>query len=527
MHAPAQAAQTPIHTGPRCGRCWPELDALAVAQASGSGADLVPGAVLDLEPGASAALVELERAVVDRPLLCPLATSCTSWPADPGWSAAHQSAPLGVPSFRGSGVRERFDHEFRTRHRRARALPVQQPDVRPGLNSLRRYGARSQREESAARADGTCPRRGGTQARLDPARGTAFHRSARHNRAIIAGVCFVGVVVLMTGAVADHPIGIAGFVIMPPRPRWPSPLSAAGNTAPDRGRSTPATASRSSGRPVGQSRVARGARPSFMERVEELAPPSRRRRVLSAARPGLRGRDRRQVEWSREARTSSRPAIYRDPTADATGDPGHPCCLTSRPALTTRTPRRPPTRRARQGPPAGQAALLRVVDHAAVPGLDRDRRPALPAPVGTTRPGPPGRPAAAERTTPPARESRRISASARTRTGRPRRRWACVATAPTPGTSRSSAATPATIRAVAGRSPVCGPRVRRGGRRGRCGSRVASAGRATGRRGRSRCRASSAQAASRRPGRRRRSRRRRRRTRGSRDGCRHGHDTGG
>jgi hypothetical protein len=46
-------------------------------------------------------------------------------------------------------------------------------------------------------------------------RGTAFRRSARR-RAIFAGVFFVvGVVVLMTGAVAQiTPVGIIGFVIM-------------------------------------------------------------------------------------------------------------------------------------------------------------------------------------------------------------------------------------------------------------------------------------------------------------------------
>jgi hypothetical protein len=46
-------------------------------------------------------------------------------------------------------------------------------------------------------------------------RGTAFRRSARR-RAIVAGACFVvGVVVLMTGAVARiTPVGIVGFVIM-------------------------------------------------------------------------------------------------------------------------------------------------------------------------------------------------------------------------------------------------------------------------------------------------------------------------
>lgn len=37
-------------------------------------ADLVPGAMVDLEPGAAAALVELERAVADRPEYLPLAS---------------------------------------------------------------------------------------------------------------------------------------------------------------------------------------------------------------------------------------------------------------------------------------------------------------------------------------------------------------------------------------------------------------------------------------------------------------------
>lgn len=46
-------------------------------------------------------------------------------------------------------------------------------------------------------------------------RGTAFRRAARR-RAIIAGACFVlGIVVLMTGAVASIPaVGVVGFVIM-------------------------------------------------------------------------------------------------------------------------------------------------------------------------------------------------------------------------------------------------------------------------------------------------------------------------
>ncbi|HRI98306.1 MAG TPA: SAM-dependent methyltransferase, partial [Nocardioides sp.] len=37
-------------------------------------ADLVPGSLLDLEPGGAAALLELERAVSDRPEYLPLAT---------------------------------------------------------------------------------------------------------------------------------------------------------------------------------------------------------------------------------------------------------------------------------------------------------------------------------------------------------------------------------------------------------------------------------------------------------------------
>ena len=37
-------------------------------------ADLVPGSLLDLEPGATAALVELEQAVAERPEYLPLAT---------------------------------------------------------------------------------------------------------------------------------------------------------------------------------------------------------------------------------------------------------------------------------------------------------------------------------------------------------------------------------------------------------------------------------------------------------------------
>jgi len=103
-------------------------------------------------------------------------------------------------------------------------------------------------------------------------RGTAFRRSARR-RAIIAGVCFVlGVVVLMTGAVARlTPVGIVGFVIMlvsatvaltalrgrqvhGPDPRAVHPSH--GLTVVEGGRS---------GRP----RRPRRSSHSFMERVEE------------------------------------------------------------------------------------------------------------------------------------------------------------------------------------------------------------------------------------------------------------------
>jgi hypothetical protein len=105
-------------------------------------------------------------------------------------------------------------------------------------------------------------------------RGTAFRRSARR-RAVVAGVCFVlGVVVLMTGAVAQETIvGIIGFVIM---------LASAtigvaairgqrGTAAPD-----PRTAAHPShgftvidGGRTGRNRRPRRSSHSFMERVEE------------------------------------------------------------------------------------------------------------------------------------------------------------------------------------------------------------------------------------------------------------------
>lgn len=108
-------------------------------------------------------------------------------------------------------------------------------------------------------------------------RGTAFRRAARR-RAIVAGVCFVlGVVVLMTGAVASIPaVGVVGFVIMlasatialtavrgqhgaaaGPDPRTAAHPSHGGFTVIDGGRS---------GRTRRSRRTSHG---SFMERVEE------------------------------------------------------------------------------------------------------------------------------------------------------------------------------------------------------------------------------------------------------------------
>ena len=105
-------------------------------------------------------------------------------------------------------------------------------------------------------------------------RGTAFRRTARR-RAVIAGACFlVGVVVLMTGAVARiTPVGILGFLIMlvsatvaltslrgrqvhGPDPRASHP-SQGGFTVIEGGRS-------------GRSRrPRRGSGHSFMERMDE------------------------------------------------------------------------------------------------------------------------------------------------------------------------------------------------------------------------------------------------------------------
>ena len=83
----AQALELLDHTAPASGRTGHRFTSAEVTTlladagfeiASVHGvrvfADLVPGSLLDLEPGASAALVELERAVADRPEYLPLAT---------------------------------------------------------------------------------------------------------------------------------------------------------------------------------------------------------------------------------------------------------------------------------------------------------------------------------------------------------------------------------------------------------------------------------------------------------------------
>lgn len=70
--------------GGRTGRRYTHDELTALASGAGFAVDtvhavrvftdLVPGSLLDLEPGASAALVELEQAVADRPEYLPLAT---------------------------------------------------------------------------------------------------------------------------------------------------------------------------------------------------------------------------------------------------------------------------------------------------------------------------------------------------------------------------------------------------------------------------------------------------------------------
>lgn len=77
-------ATEPPAAGSRTGRRFTTGEATALLEAAGFTvaathgvrvfADLVPGSLLDLEPGASAALVDLERAVATRPEYLPLAT---------------------------------------------------------------------------------------------------------------------------------------------------------------------------------------------------------------------------------------------------------------------------------------------------------------------------------------------------------------------------------------------------------------------------------------------------------------------
>ncbi|NYG56246.1 methyltransferase domain-containing protein [Nocardioides perillae] len=75
---------TPLEPGGRAGRRFARDEVEALLQSAGLAvtevhgvrvfADLVPGSLLDLEPGATDALVELERAVASRPEYLPLAT---------------------------------------------------------------------------------------------------------------------------------------------------------------------------------------------------------------------------------------------------------------------------------------------------------------------------------------------------------------------------------------------------------------------------------------------------------------------
>ena len=103
-------------------------------------------------------------------------------------------------------------------------------------------------------------------------RGTSFRRAARRRAIVAAGVFVIGVVVLMTGAVAQQvAVGIAGFVIML--------ISATVALTAWRGQQAHAVADRSG--PHGRSgftvieggrrnrRSRRPARHSFMDRVED------------------------------------------------------------------------------------------------------------------------------------------------------------------------------------------------------------------------------------------------------------------
>jgi len=109
-------------------------------------------------------------------------------------------------------------------------------------------------------------------------RGTTLHSSARR-RAILAAVCFVlGIVVLMTGAIAElPPIGIAGFVIMLASAAFGlAALRGQGATA---GQAAPATSAQAGKGSAGFTLIHGGGRTrrprrtssggSFMERMEE------------------------------------------------------------------------------------------------------------------------------------------------------------------------------------------------------------------------------------------------------------------
>ena len=164
-------------------------------------ADLVPGSLLDLEPGATAALVELERAV----------SRAAGVP-----SAGHPAARAGALSRRpGAGNSSVTNFPIPPTVTTGRCLDWRKPELIMSGDDL--WGGTVPLSEEELRLLEQMER---ALVEEDPKlastlRGTAFRRSARR-RAIVAGACFVlGVAVLMTGAVASITVvGIVGFVIM-------------------------------------------------------------------------------------------------------------------------------------------------------------------------------------------------------------------------------------------------------------------------------------------------------------------------
>ena len=92
----APAAGSPARSSTRCSP--PRASQPTAVHAIRVFADLVPGSLLDLEPGATAALVELEHAVADRPEYLPLAASSTSSPSadQSDWSRTRERRHVGA-----------------------------------------------------------------------------------------------------------------------------------------------------------------------------------------------------------------------------------------------------------------------------------------------------------------------------------------------------------------------------------------------------------------------------------------------